>query len=156
MDSQAVVHSTFAIERHFPKTPEAVFGAFTDVHKKRRWFAEGEQHDIEVFDMDFRVGGVERFQYRFKDGAPFPGVVINNEGTYHDIVPNRRIVLASSMTITGKRVSTSLITIQLLQTGTGTNVILTHQGAFYEGSDGLQIRESGWRTVLDRLAADLG
>ena len=44
--------------------------------------------------MDFRVGGTERAQYRFKEGTPFKGVALTNEGSYQDIVPGRRVVTA--------------------------------------------------------------
>jgi uncharacterized protein YndB with AHSA1/START domain len=155
MSDQPVVHSTFVIERSYPKSPEQVFPAFADSVKKRRWFAEGESHDIEKFEMDFRVGGAERLQYRFKEGSPFPGVPLTSEGIYHDIVPNRRIVTASTMALGGKRISTSLVTFEFLPTNKGTDLICTHQGAFFEGSDGPQMREAGWRKLLDRLSNEM-
>ena len=155
MKEQSVVHSTFVIERSYPRSPEVVFAAFADAAKKRRWFAESETHDVEEFTMDFRVGGAERLRYRFKEGTPFPGVVISNEGSYQDIVPEQRIVSASTMTLGDKRISTSLVTAEFLQTDEGTDLICTHQGAFFEGSDGPQIREAGWRYTLEQLAKDL-
>ena len=36
--------------------------------------------------MDFRVGGSERARYRFKEGTPFPGTALTNDGSYQDIV----------------------------------------------------------------------
>jgi uncharacterized protein YndB with AHSA1/START domain len=155
MIEQSVVHSTFVIERSYPKPPEVVFSAFADQGKKRRWFAEAPTHDIEEFEMDFRVGGAERLVYRFKEGTPFPGVAITNDGSYQDIVPDKRIVSASTMTLGDKRISTSLVTVEFLPADKGTDLICTHQGAFYEGSDGPQMREAGWRFLLEQLAKDL-
>jgi len=132
-----------------------VFAAFSDPAKKRRWFAEGERHDIEEFEMDFRVGGVERLRYRFKEGTPFQGVASTNEGSYLDIVPNRCVVTASTMALGSKRISASLVTFEFLPTEKGTDLICTHQGAFFEGSDGPQMREAGWRKLLDQLATEL-
>lgn len=132
-----------------------MFAAFADAAKKRRWFAESESHEIEEFEMDFRVGGLERARYRFKEGTPFNGVALANEGSYQDIVPNRRVLTASTMTLGSKRISASLVTIELLPTGQGTDLICTHQGAFFEGADGPQMREDGWRKLFDRLAAEL-
>ena len=37
----------------------------------------------------------------------------------------------------------------------GGEILLTHQAAFFEGADGPQIREAGWRKLLDRLAKGL-
>ena len=150
-DQQLAIHSTFVIERSFPKSPERVFAAFADATKKRRWFAEGEMHVVEEFNSDFRIGGAERLRYRFKEGTPFQGVEITNQA----IVPNRRIVSASTMAIANKPFSASLVTVELVPTDKGTDLICTHQGAFFEGADGPQIREAGWRTLLDKLAAEL-
>jgi uncharacterized protein YndB with AHSA1/START domain len=155
MEDRSVIHNTFVIERRYPVKPERVFAAFADPVKKRRWFAEGESHELEEFEMDFRVGGVERAQSRFKEGTPFKGVALTNEGSYQDIVPNRRIVTASAMTFGDKRISVSLVTIELLPTDEGTDLILTHQGVFFEGADGPQIREAGWRQLFERLAKEL-
>jgi uncharacterized protein YndB with AHSA1/START domain len=155
MEQPSAVHSTFIIERSYPKPREVVFSAFADAAKKRRWFAESQDHQIEEFAMEFRVGGAERARYRFKEGTPFPGVTLTNEGTYQDIIPNRRIVTASTMVLGDKRISASLITFEFLANGEGTDLICTHQGTFFEGADGPQMREAGWRKLLDRLAADL-
>lgn len=156
MEQQSVIHSTFVIERSYPQSPERVFSAFADAAKKRRWFAEGHGHDIEQFEMDFRVGGAEQLRYRFKEGTPFPGTELTSVGSYQDIIPNRRIVTASTMTLGDKRISSSLVTIELLPTDQGTDLICTHQGAFFEGSGGPQMREAGWRQLFDQLAKELG
>ena len=157
MQEPTVIHNTFVIERSFPKPPETVFSAFADAAKKRRWFAEGHNHEVEEFHMDFRIGGAERTRYRLKEGTPFPGVVMSTDGRFQDIVPNRRIVIASAMTFGDKRISATLVTIELLAMDTGTDLICTHQGAFFEGSGsgGPQMREEGWRKLFDHLATEL-
>ena len=152
MKEPTIIHSTFALERSFPKPPEQVFAAFADVEKKRRWYAVGDRHQVEAFEMDFRVGGAETFLYRMGKETPFPGTLLENHGTYQEIVTNRSIVLATTMSLGGKRISSSLITVELLWDGTATDLIFTHQGAFYEGSGGPEMREAGWKTILDRLA----
>jgi uncharacterized protein YndB with AHSA1/START domain len=152
MKEPSVIHSTFVIERSYPSAPERVFAAFADPAKTRRWFAEGGENDVEEFESDFRVGGVRRFRYRLGESTPFPGVALSNQGVYEDIVPNQRIVTASVMTLGENRISAALVTFELVATEKGTDLVCTHQGAFFEGSDGPEMREAGWRTLLDRLA----
>jgi uncharacterized protein YndB with AHSA1/START domain len=155
MKEQSVVHSTFVLERSYPKPPENVFAAFSDPDKKRRWFGSDDHSQLEQFTMDFREGGSERQYYRFKEGTPFPGIELRNETQYQDIVPNQRIVTSSAMTFGGRRISVSLVTFEFLETAAGTDLICTHQAAFFEGADGPEIREAGWKTLFDRLAKEL-
>jgi len=105
--------------------------------------------------MDFRVGGAEYARYTFNDKTPFNGISLSNEGRYQDIVVNQRIVIASSMSFGDKTISASLVTIELVPTTAGTDLICTFQGAFFEGSDGPQMREGGWKHLFDKLASEL-
>jgi uncharacterized protein YndB with AHSA1/START domain len=151
----SVVHSTFVLERSFPQSPEKVFSAFAIAARHKRWFADSDHHDVEQFEQDFRPGGRELTRYRFREGSPFPGVALVNEGFYQDIVEDRRIVMASTMSLGDNRISVSLLTIELRPSQNGTEMVCTHQGAYFEGSGGPEMREAGWRTLFDKLAKAL-
>jgi len=154
MEEQSVIHSTFVIERSYPATPERVFAAFADPAKKRRWFVEGDHHDVEHYELDFRVGGQEKARFRMKQGTPIAGMALTNDTSYQDIVPSRRVVFASTMALSEKNISASLVTVEFLPSATGTDLICTHQGAFFQGGDGPEMREAGWRKLLDKLTRE--
>jgi len=149
-------HNTFVIQRTFPMPPARVFAAFADPAKKRRWYGEAENHAVERFDMDFRVGGVERSAYRLGANTPFPGLEMVNDGVYFDIVPDQRVVVSTAMTFGGKRISVSLITFEFQPIEARTRLVCTYQGVFFEGAVGPEMREGGWRKLFDRLAAEIG
>ena len=155
MPEPATIHDTFVLERHYPLSPEAVFEALADPARKRRWFAEGD-HPAEKFEMDFRIGGAERTLFRLGEDTPFPGTAVVTEGRYEDIVPGRRVVVSSTMSLGERRISTTLVTIELLANDAGTELILTHQAAFYEGADGPDMRKDGWDKMLAALDRQLG
>jgi len=157
MAENSVNHTTFVINRSYPASLERVYAALSDPAKKKLWFVQGKSLEVESFEMDFRVGGFERSRLRFKAGAPIPeGTAFANDSVYLDIVANQRIVLAYTMTIGGKRISASQATFELVPEGSGTRLIFTEQGAFFEGADGPRMREDGWRQLLERLAEELG
>lgn len=153
MTEPKVVHNTFVLERKFPQPLTAVFDAFANPEKARRWYAGNESSDVVEFALDFREGGVERMVLKMGPQTPFPGVPLENEGRFQEIVTNERIVMASTMKIGGRRISVTQVTFELLPTDEGTDLILTHQGAFLPGSDGPKMREAGWNGLLDRIQA---
>lgn len=150
MKERSVTHSTFVIERNYPVAAAKVFAAFADPTKKRRWFVDDEESEVEDFGMDFHVGGLEKKRFRTKHGF-----VCTNFTTYLDIVPDRRIVFAYTMSVGEARISSSHSTVELLAEGANTRLVFTEQAAFFEGADGPQMREGGWRELFDRLGQEL-
>lgn len=155
MAEPGTVHSTFVIERNYPQAPQRVYAAFAEPARKRRWYAEGD-HEIQEFEMEFRVGGSERFRYRFKAGHPIAGSEIANESTYQEIVPEKHIVTTSKMSLNGKVIVVMLATLEFVPADAGTALILTHQAAYLDWPDGPKMLEVGWGTLLDRVANELG
>lgn len=149
-------HNNFSIERRYPVSPRKVFAAFADPRKKRRWFVEGEGFAVESFEMDFRVGGVERSSFRYQGGPPLEaGTPIANDTWYCDIVEGERIVCAYVMTVGGARISSSLATFEFVPDAGGTRLVYTEQAAFFEGADGETVRKQGWTALFDRLELEL-
>lgn len=150
MTERSVTHSTFVIERNYSVLPERVFAAFADPAKKRRWFAEGDEFVIEHYALNFRVSGREEARFRGKNGFTF-----TNDTVFQDILPNRHIVFAYTMSMGEKRISSSQVTVEFVPKDKGTNLIFTEQAAFFEGADGPQMRQEGWTLLLGALGKEL-
>ena len=146
-----VTHETFTIERSYRASPGRVFEAWRDPAIKQKWFAKGEGWDNDSYNLDFQIGGRERSGFRMKDGPE-----IRNETVFLDIVANRRIVFAYTMAWGARPFSASLSTLDISPSGTGTRVVYTEQAAFFEGSDGVQMRQPGWGKLFDALGRHLG
>ena len=150
MSERSVTHGTFAIERKYPAAPERVFAAFSDPAKKRRWFAEGDEFEIEHYALDFQVGGREEARFRGKNGFTF-----TNHTVFQDILPSRHIVFAYTMSMGDKRISSSQATVEFLGKDQGTLLVFTEQAAFFEGADGPKMRQDGWTLLLEALGKEL-
>jgi uncharacterized protein YndB with AHSA1/START domain len=145
-----VAHGSFSIDRAYPSAPERVFDAFRDPARKRRWFAEGAGCKVFEFEVDFRVGGEEHSRFAFGSGPE-----ICNFTQYQDIIENRRIVISYRMTIGGAPLSVSLATMEFIPEGTGTRVVYTEQGAYFDSAKAIPGREHGCTALLKRLGDEL-
>ena len=140
MTTRSVTHATFTLERTYAAPPARVFAAFWDPEAKAVWF--GGEHDgftTTRHAFDFRPGG---FTTTF-------------DATYHNIVPDERIVYSYAMTLDGNPISASLTTIELVPEGSGTRLTLTEHGALLDDFDNADQREQGTNELLDALGAAL-
>jgi uncharacterized protein YndB with AHSA1/START domain len=148
---RSVVHATFHLERSYDAPVALVWKALTDEAAKQKWFggADGSWELIER-RMDVRVGGSERVRGRWEGG-----VVSTFDATYHDVIPNERLVYSYEMHLDDKKISVSLATLQLKGKGGKTTLMVTEQGAFLDGYDDAGSREHGTGHLLDALGASL-
>jgi uncharacterized protein YndB with AHSA1/START domain len=150
----ATLHDTFVLNRSYPHGRARVFAALSDPALKRRWYSSPTM-ELELCECDFRVGGADRQRSVMGSASPFPGHALENEGRFEDIVDGERIVVSTSMTFGGRRISTSLLTFELADEAGGCALTFTHQAVFYEGADGPAMRRDGWDELLDALARAL-
>lgn len=146
MTDHRVTHATFSIERHYEVPPARVFSAWADAGAKARWFAgPGAAHEL-----DFRIGGREITRGGHPDGTEMTFTT-----TYHDIVPNERIVYAATLHGGETLATVSLTTVEFAAVGDGTRLTLTEQGAFLDGHEEPIWREQGTGDQLTALEAEL-
>lgn len=153
---QPVKHASFTIERTFKAPPKRVFAAWSTPEAKAKWFAGAPGESIEeIREFNFREGGSDRLRTRWNSGR-----ISDFRNTYWEIIPDKRIVYAYEMIMNDRlRMSVSLATIEFAQSGAGTKMTLTEQGAFLEpfapDGDDAGSREHGTNVLVDKLAAFL-
>ncbi len=156
MPDAPAVHDQFTIERSFPHPPAKVFAAFATEAGKERWFS-GPNPDWERTErvFEFRIGGIETIEGRWKGGHHTTGTVTRMDLVYHDIVPDRRIVYAYRMQIDGVPISVSLTSIELAPDGGGARLTLTEHGIYLDGYEDKGSRQHGVGWQIDKLGETL-
>jgi uncharacterized protein YndB with AHSA1/START domain len=151
MTDRSAVHDTFRIERHYDAAPERVFNAFADPAAKAKWFAGPPEMKREEESFDFREGGRETAVSVFDDGTRF-----GFYATYTDIVPGERIVYTYEMSMNGRRISVSVVTVEVRagQAG-GTDFSVIEQGVYLDGLDNPGQRKQGTEDLMDALGRSL-
>jgi uncharacterized protein YndB with AHSA1/START domain len=147
MTERSVNYTTFVIERHYPAHPAKVFGAWADAAAKAVWMDDPDlSSDGSEVEMDFRVGGHERFSGLTPEGTSY-----SYDALYYDIVPDCRIVYCYEMYAGDDRTSVSLATVEIVPDQDGTKLTYTEQGAYLDGIDKPEAREEGTAWMLDNL-----
>lgn len=145
-----LVHSAFTVERHYPAPVGQVFSCFADTEKLRRWLIEGEGWTIDGFTNDFTTLGFQRSLFRWQGGPQ-----ISNDGIYHEIVENERIITSYSMAMEGKIFSVSLLTQTFEEKDGGTLLTLTEQGTYMGDESAVAGREEGFKELLGKLGEEV-
>lgn len=147
MTERFVNHATFVIERKYPAKPARVFAAWADAKAKNIWMDDPDyQSDGSDYELDFRVGGHERFGGKDPGGSTY-----RYDAVYYDIVPDQRIVYCYEMYAGDQRMSVSIATVDIVTGGDGSKLTYTEQAAFLDGIDKPEAREEGTAWMLDSL-----
>jgi uncharacterized protein YndB with AHSA1/START domain len=149
MAQRSAEHATFDIERIYDAAPSRVFDAWADPAAKSKWFGPGSDSEVGLA-LDFRVGGREHFTAGMPDGRVF-----GYDARYHEIAPGERIVYAYTMDVDEIRISASLVTVEIAQSGERTRLLYTEQAVYLDGLDTPADREHGTRAEFEKLDAVL-
>jgi len=150
MSEYSTVHSTFSVERTYEASPARVFAAWSDPKARLQWEAIGDNFTTTYTQNDFRVGGRDVSKFDFGKSDQYVA-----DARYEDIVKDRRIVYAYTMSHNERRISSSLTTISLTPVAEGTHVVLTEQITILDGGDKVEYRQAGIAGQLDQLGVFL-
>ncbi|MFN3993998.1 MAG: SRPBCC domain-containing protein [Tabrizicola flagellatus] len=121
-----------ALDRHLDATPAFAFALWSDPRLVSAWWGP-EGHHLATCDIDFRPGGTWRFNME-KDGQPHW-----IHGTYHEIVPDRRIVLSYLFPQFGVQ---SVISLRFVPEGQGTRMQFLQTG--FPDEENWRGHQGGW------------
>lgn len=142
----STLHSTFSIDRTYDVPAPRVFAAWSDPKARLQWISPGDNFTTTYTQNDFRVGGQDVSRFEFGRDDKFVA-----DARYEDIVEDRRIVYAYTMSHNGRRISSSLTTITMTPVDAGTHVVVTEQIAILDGGDKVEYRQAGIAGQLDQL-----
>jgi uncharacterized protein YndB with AHSA1/START domain len=142
------------VRRTIAAPRERVFEAFARQEQMDRWMCrDATSHIIKYLKFDFRVGGGFALDIRTPDGH-----VYLHRSTYVEIKRPEKIVFTWNIEqadAVGRKVTdhteATLVTVQLLERGKSTEVVLTHDlgaAAAEERGD----YQRGWTGCLEKLA----
>jgi uncharacterized protein YndB with AHSA1/START domain len=147
MNEESAAHETIVLKRTYNASPTRVFAAFEDIEARTIWGAPNDGMSIVFERTDFRVGGVDSSRSGEKNN---PQILV--EVRYLDIVRNKRIVYSETIERAGKRLSASLVTVDIVGKGSSTDLTVTIQLASFDGADMAGGNKVGYAATLENLA----
>jgi len=147
---------TVQLKHHFTASPEQVFAAWSEPEALNQWFGP-HSHHCKVEQFDFKTGG--KYQIRMiptgeVDDPDCHGDTSEDSvcaGQFVEISNPSRIVMSFNWIENGADMGETLLSIDILSAGDGTDLILTHEKIPTE-----ELREAhqgGWQGSLECLEA---
>ncbi len=136
------------MERTFDAPVDRVFRAWSDPGELARWAWGSIGKDVRA-DVDLRIGGAYRITTATTGQAP-----LAFEGTYEDVVPERRLVYSLHWDAPmGYDAPDERVTVEFVGRGEQTEVTFVHEGV----PEGIarDTHEKGWADTFDTLAQHL-
>jgi uncharacterized protein YndB with AHSA1/START domain len=135
------------VRRTFPASRERLFRAWSDPHELVQWFSPEGFRNPSV-DADVRPGGCFRIaMQKLPDTEP-----IYARGEYREVDAPARLVFTWTWEDPAENVRDTLVTVDLLDRGGSTEVVLTHELLPAERRES---HAQGWNALLSKLATTL-
>jgi uncharacterized protein YndB with AHSA1/START domain len=151
MTQATTSHHTVVVKRSYEAPPPRVFAAWRSENALQRWYVPGVGGwRAQILAHEFRVGGAKRLSF-----GPPGGDQYLEDCRYEDIVEDQRICFSMTISRGEQRITTSMVTVELMRRGKGTAVTVTDQVVILDDGDTAPDRERGWGETLDKLPAEL-
>jgi uncharacterized protein YndB with AHSA1/START domain len=137
--------TTLKVRRVFQAPRERVFRAWTDAKELALWFHPSAEYSTQVPELDLKVGGKYKVEMHHKGGN-----IHRVGGTYREIKSPERLVFTWRWE-QDPSANESLVTIEFLDLGPSTEVLLTH--VQLPSAEEREKHEHGWNGCLAQLAA---
>jgi uncharacterized protein YndB with AHSA1/START domain len=135
-----MTHPNFlALDRHFDASPEFVFGLWSHPSLLATWWGP-EGHHLTTCEVDLRPGGNWRFNME-RDGQPHW-----IHGTYHEIIPDQRLLFSSHFPEFNVH---STISLRFTPEGQGTRMRFLQTG--FPNEEHYIGHKGGWTSTLSIL-----
>ena len=139
-DTQLTIRRTIKAPR------QSVFDAWTQPEHLKNWWRKDRAWLIEIVEVDLRVGGEYRLGMRDPD-LPQAHICF---GVFKEIKKPEKVVYTWSWEPPGMEVGESLVTVEFLDKGELTELVLTHERLPHaEAVDG---HRKGWNGCIETLA----
>ena len=149
MENPKIVDETMLeLRRTYPASPDKVYRAWTEAEQVKKWFGP-EVCDCTEAEVDLRVGGRYRFVLDEPDGRHIVG------GEYVELSPPGKLVFTWKWEHVPEDSPATLVTVEFLPKGDGTELVLTHER--FPAADVRDLHNQGWigcLNCLDKLLAE--
>jgi len=136
--------TSLTVRRTFQAPRDGVFRAWTNAQELARWFAPSAEYSTKVPELDLKVGGKYKVEMHHKSGN-----IHTVEGTYREIKPPEKIAFTWRWE-SGPEAQESLVTIEFLDLGSSTEILLTH--VQLPSAEEREKHAHGWNGCLEQLA----
>ena len=138
------------ISRRIRAPRERIFAAWTNPEEIPRWFG-APGNDFPSVEVDLRVGGSYRFVMEGEGGFE-----LSLTGTYLEVEAPDRLVYSFNWDRDlpfpgGERTLETRVTVEFLDRGRETEIVLTHEG--FPNDQVAGFHDAGWTVSFDRVAA---
>lgn len=136
--------SSLKIQRTISASVERVYKAWTDPRQMGKWFGCAYVTDIKV-TQNLLVGG----EYQVQMTTDPDGVVVTVHGVYKEVIPNKKLVYTWNSDSIEYPAADTLITVEFIERGKGTEIVLEHKNFALENS--VEGHSIGWTAAFNKI-----